>query len=49
MVAPSFSGLIVVLSGDAVNPIFCITLMIFVKKLPMDLRDGLESITTGIN
>ena len=41
MAAPIFSGTIVVLSGDAVNPIFHITLMIFVKDLPIYLCDGL--------
>ena len=34
MVAPSFYGVIVVLSGDVVNSIFRITLIIFVKALP---------------
>ena len=31
-----FYDVIVVLSGDVVNTIFFITLMIFVKVLPMD-------------
>ena len=44
-----FSGVIVVLFVDVINPIFCITLMIFVKVLPMDFCDGLETITNGIN
>ena len=34
MVAPMFSGFIVVLSGYVVNQIFCITLIKFVKGLP---------------
>ena len=34
------------MSGDVMNPIFHIILMIFVKGLPMDFCDGLESITT---
>ena len=41
MVDQIFSGVIVVLSGDVVNPIFFITLMIFVKVLPRYLCDGL--------
>ena len=49
MVALRFSGGIVVISGDVMNPIFGITLMIFVKGLPGYFFDGLESITTGIN
>ena len=38
--AANFSGLIVALYGDIVNPIFHITLMIFVKVLPRDSCDG---------
>ena len=41
MVARIFSSVIVVLSGHVVNPIFCITLMIFVKGLPRDYCYGL--------
>ena len=40
MVYPRFSGVIVVLSGDVVNPICCITMVIFVKGLPRYLCDG---------
>ena len=47
MFAPSSSGVIVVLSGDVVNPIFCTTLMIFVEVLPMDFCDGLDFIPTS--
>ena len=46
---PSFSGVILVMSGDVVNPIFLITMMIFVNGLPRDLCDGLYFITTGLN
>ena len=49
MSATRFSGLILVLSGDVLNPIFCITMIIFVKNLQMDLCDGLESRTTVLN
>ena len=49
MVAPIFSGVIVVLSGDAANPIFRFTMMIFIKGLSRDLCDGLEFINNGIN
>ena len=35
--------------GDVVNPIFFITLMVFVKTLPRDLCDGLEPVTTRLN
>ena len=49
MVDPRFFGVILVLYGDVVNPIFRITLMIFLKGLPRYLWDGLESITTGLN
>ena len=49
MVAPSFYGVIVVLSGDVVNSIFPITLMVFVKSLPINSRDGLDFATTGLN
>ena len=31
MVVPSFSGVLIVLSGDVFNPIFCITLIVFVN------------------
>ena len=41
MSAPSVSGVIAVLAGDVVNPIFYMTLMIFVKNLPRDLCDVL--------
>ena len=49
MVSQSFSGVIIVLSSDVVNSIFCISLMIFVKVLPRDLCDGLDFITICIN
>ena len=49
MVALSFYGVIVVLSGDVVNSIFRITLIIFFKDLPDDLWDVLDFITTGLN
>ena len=49
MFVPSFSGVIVVMSSDVVNPTFRITLMIFFKTLPRDLCDGLELVTAGIN
>ena len=39
MVDPIFYGVIVVISGDVVNSIFCITLMIFVKDSPNDSFD----------
>ena len=41
MVTPIFSGVIVIMSGDLVNPIFSITLMIFLKGLPRYLCFGL--------
>ena len=44
MVSPSFYGVIVLLYGDIMNPILCITLMIFFKSLPRDLCDILEFI-----
>ena len=46
---PNFSGVILVISGDVVNPIFLIPMMIFVNGLPRDLCDGLDFITTGLN
>ena len=46
---PKIYGVIVVLSGDVVTSIFCITLIIFVKYLPRDLCDVLDFITNGIN
>ena len=49
MVAPSFYGVVVVLSGDVVNSIFCINLIIFVQGFPRDLFDGLDFIATCIN
>ena len=49
LVVPSFSVVFVVLSGDVVNPIFRITLMIFFHGLPMDSYDGLDFVTTGLN
>ena len=49
MVAPRFSSVTVVMSGDVVKNKFFIALMIFGKVLPMDLCDGLEFITTGLN
>ena len=49
MVEPIFSGVIVFLSGDVVNPIFRITLIIFVNGLPIYLCDGLQFIATSRN
>ena len=49
MVAPMFSGVLVVMYDDVVNPVFCITLMIFVKVLPRYFYDGLELITASLN
>ena len=49
MVAPIFSGAIVVMSGDVVHPIFCITLVVFVKVLPRYSYEGLEFITNGLD
>ena len=49
MVTPIFYGVLVVISGDVVNSIFCINLIIFVKYLPRDSCDGLDFITNGIN
>ena len=49
MSAPNLYGVIVVLSGDVVNSIFHITLIILVKGLPMDLCNTLDFITTGLN
>ena len=49
MAAPRFYGVILVLSADLLNSVFCITLIIFVDYLPRDLRDGLDFITTGLN
>ena len=49
MVASIFYGAIVVLSGDVVNSIFRIILMIFVKGLPRDLCDLFYFIATGLN
>ena len=49
MVAPIFYDVIVVVSGDVVNSIFSITLIIFFKDLPKDLCDVLDFITTSIN
>ena len=46
---PKFYGVIVLLSGYVVNSFFCITLMTFVRYLPMDLCDGIDFITTGTN
>ena len=40
MVAPSFNGVNVVLSGDVVNSIFRTNLIIFVKDLPKYSCDG---------
>ena len=47
MGAPKFYGVFVVMSGDVVNQIFCITLMILVEVLLMDLFDGLDIIFTS--
>ena len=47
IVAPIFSGVLVVLYSDLVNPIFRITLMIFFEVLPRDLCDGLDFIPTS--
>ena len=49
MVVTNFSVVIIMLSGEAVNSIFCITMVIIVKGLPKDPLNGLEYITTGIN
>ena len=46
---PKVSGAIVVMSGDVVNAIFCITIIIVGKRLPRDSCDGLQSITTGLD
>ena len=48
MFAPTFSGVLVVLSGDVVNKIFCIDLVTFVKGFPRDSCDGLDFFTTGL-
>ena len=47
--APRYSGVIVVLSGDVMNTIYHINMMIFVKVLPRDSYDVLDFIPTGIN
>ena len=49
MVAQSFSGVLIVMYGDVVNPISSINLMIFVKVLPRDSWDGLDVIPIGKN
>ena len=49
MVAPIFYGVIIFLSIDVVNPIFPITMVIFVKILTRDSCDVLESIIPGLN
>ena len=49
MVVPKFYGVIVMIYGDVVNSIFCITLIVFVKYLPRDFCDGLDFITNCIN
>ena len=49
MVAPRFSGVLVVLYGDVVNPIFNITMIIFVKVLPRYSCDRLNFNPTGLN
>ena len=49
MFAPIFYGVLVVLSGGVVNPIFWISLMIFVEILPRYFCDVLDFIPTGIN
>ena len=36
-------------SGKLVNPIFCITFILFVEGIQRDLCGGLEYRTTGIN
>ena len=41
-------GAIVALSGDVVNSIFHITLIIFFEGFPRDLFDGLDLITASI-
>ena len=46
---PFLCGVSVVLSGDVVNKIVCITEMIFVKGFKMDYCYGLEYITNGLN
>ena len=49
MVAPRFSGVLIVLSADEANPMFCITMIIFVGGLPRDFCDGLDFIATDLN
>ena len=49
MVAPSFYGVIVVISSDVANSIFRNTMIIFVKGLPICLYNELEFIATGLN
>ena len=49
IVATSFSGVVIVMSGYIVSPIFHITLMIFVNFLQRDVCGVLESRTTGRN
>ena len=49
MVTPIFYDVIIVLSGDILNPIFCITPMIFVNGLPRYLCAGLDFTTTFTN
>ena len=47
--APIFSGVVVVLSGDVVNSIFHITVIIFFKGLSSYLCGRLYFIATGLN
>ena len=49
LLAQNISGIIAVLSGDVVNPLFFITLMIFVNGLPRDFCDGIKFIATSLN
>ena len=49
MVYTGLSGLIILMSADILNPIFCINLMIFFKFLQRDTCYGLEPITTSLN
>ena len=49
IVMPNFSDIIVVLSGDVSDTSFIIELVIFIKGLPRDMCDGLESRTNDIN
>ena len=49
MAVTSFSGVIVELSGDIVNPILWLTVMIFLKVLQRDPCYWLEYISPSLN